>query len=94
MDPLQRSYSRRSLLPIEQQIIDTLGLTLDEYWEFCRLADCKAKERGEEYALIPEVVATGEPNTTALLISLAVSLVSTAAAFPVSYTHLTLPTKA
>ena len=81
MDPLQRSYSRRSLLPIEQQIIDTLGLTLDEYWEFCRLADCKAKERGEEYALIPEVVATGEPNTTALLISLAVSLVSTAAAF-------------
>jgi len=80
MDPLQRSYSRRSLLPIEQQIIDTLGLTLDEYWEFCRLADCKAKERGEEYALIPEVVATGEPSTTLAIISIAISVLSTAAA--------------
>ena len=79
MDSLQRSYSRRSLLPAEQQIIDALGLTLDEYWQFCRLADCKAKERGEEYALIPDVVATGEPVSTAALVSLAIGLVSTAA---------------
>ena len=79
MDPLQRSYSRRSLLPVEQQIIDALGLTIEEYWEFCRLADCKAKERGEEYALVPEVLATGEPTTTAILVNLAISLVLTAA---------------
>ncbi len=80
MDPLQRSYSRRSLLPVEQQIIDALGLTVEEYWEFCRLADCKAKERGDEYALVPEVVATGEPASTMFLINLAISLVFTAAA--------------
>ena len=55
MDPFRRSYSRRSLLPVEQQIIDALGLTLEEYWEFCRLADCKAKERGPEYDLIPDI---------------------------------------
>ena len=79
MDPLQRSYSRRSLLPVEQQIIDALGLTVEEYWEFCRLADCKAKERGNEYALVPEVIATGEPNTTAFLVNLGISLVLTAA---------------
>ncbi len=79
MDPLQRSYSRRSLLPAEQQIIDALGLTLDEYWEFCRLADCKAKERGEEYASIPEIVATGEPLTTFEIISLVIGVLSTAA---------------
>ena len=79
MDPLQRSYSRRSLLPVEQQIIDALGLTVEEYWEFCRLADCKAKERGNEYALVPEVVATGEPNSTMFLINLGVSLLFTAA---------------
>ena len=79
MDPLQRAYSRRSLLPAEQQIIDVLGLTLDEYWEFCRLADCKAKERGEEYTSIPEIVATGEPLTTLEIIYLAVGLLSTAA---------------
>jgi hypothetical protein len=83
MDPLQRSYSRRSLLPIEQQIIDSLGLTLDEYWEFCRLADCKAKERGEEYALIPEAVASAEPvtTTTYIVVSLLLAAASTAAAF-------------
>ena len=79
MDSLQRSYSRRSLLPGEQQIIDVLGLTLDEYWEFCQLADCKAKERGEEYASIPEIVATGEPLTTLQVISLVVGVLSTAA---------------
>ena len=72
MDPLQRSYSRRSLLPVEQQIIDALGLTLEEYWHFCRLADCKAKERGPEYDLIPEVNATGvEPWVVSLLIGVA-----------------------
>ncbi len=78
MDPLQRSYSRRSLLPVEQQIIDALGLTIEEYWEFCRLADCKAKERGNEYALVPDIRC--DPATqTAVLVSLAISLVSTAA---------------
>ena len=79
MDPLQRSYSRRSLLPVEQQIIDVLGLTLDEYWEFCRLADCKAKERRSEYALIPEISATGEPLTTSQIITIALSFIFTAA---------------
>jgi len=79
MDPLQRSYSRRSLLPAEQQIIDVLGLTNDEYWEFCRLADCKAKERGREYLSIPEILATGEPTTTAYLVNIAIGLVFTAA---------------
>lgn len=79
MDPLQRSYSRRSLLPVEQQIIDALGLTLDEYWEFCRLADCKAKERGQEYALIPEISATGEPLTSAQIATIVLSFVFTAA---------------
>ena len=78
MDPLQRSYSRRSLLPIEQQIIDALGLTVEEYWEFCRLADCRAKERGEEYALVPDVVAA--ETATIILINIAISLVFTAAA--------------
>lgn len=77
MDPLQRSYSRRSLLPVEQQIIDALGLTIEEYWEFCRLADCRAKERGEEYALIPDVKADA---TAWAIASIVVSLASTAAA--------------
>ena len=79
MDSLQRAYSCRSLLPAEQQIIDALGLTIDEYWEFCRLADCKAKDRGDQYALIPEIVATGEPLTTFQIVSLILGVVSTAA---------------
>jgi len=77
MDPLQRSYSRRSLLPVEQQIIDVLGLTLDEYWEFCRLADCKAKERDNAYELIPDIRCN--PAITPFLIEIAIGLAFTAA---------------
>ena len=77
MDPLQRSYSNRSLLPAERQIIDALGLSLEEYWEFCRLADCKAKERGEAYELVPDVRADG--GLTVAIISLVIGLASTAA---------------
>jgi hypothetical protein len=78
MDPLQRSYSRRSLLPVEQQIIDALGLTIEEYWEFCRLADCKAKERGEAYRLVPDISCL-ELKAAEVLFQIAVSLLFTAA---------------
>jgi len=77
MDPLQRAYSRRSLLPAEQQIIDALGLTVDEYWEFCRLADCKTKERDKAYEFIPEIYA--DAAVTPYLINIAIGLVLTAA---------------
>ena len=77
MDPFKRGYSRRSLLPVEKQIIDALGLTLDEYWHFCRLADCAAKERGPEYKLIPEVNASGlEPWVVSLLIGVGTTAAS------------------
>ena len=79
MDPLQRSYSRRSLLPVEQQIIDALGITVEEYWGFCRLADQKAKERGSEYDHIPDVVAG--PAAVPILQQIAVSLLFAAAAY-------------
>jgi len=77
MDPLQRSYSRRSLLPVEQQIIDILGLTLDEYWQFCRLADCKAKERDKAYELIHYI--TADAVVTPYLVNIAIGLAFTAA---------------
>jgi hypothetical protein len=79
MDPLQRSYSRRALLPVEQQIIDALGITVEEYWDFCRLADQKAKERGSEYDHIPNVVAGAA--AVPILKQIAVSLLFAAAAY-------------
>ena len=79
MDPLQRAYSRRSLLPAEQQIIDALGLTVDEYWEFCRLADCAAKERSGAYELVPDVVAATGGTLEAYLINIAIGALFTAA---------------
>ena len=79
MDPLQRSYSRRALLPVEQQIIDALGITVEEYWDFCRLADQKAKERGSEYDRIPDVVAG--PAAVPVLKQIAISLLFAAAAY-------------
>jgi|TARA_R100000084_G_scaffold69201_2_gene30575 hypothetical protein len=79
MDALQRAYSCRSLLPAEQQIIDALGLTVDEYWEFCRLADCAAKERDGAYELVPDVVAATGGTLEAYLINIAIGITLTAA---------------
>tara|TARA_R100000734_G_C3318906_1_gene113722 strand:+ start:2240 stop:6610 length:4371 start_codon:yes stop_codon:yes gene_type:complete len=79
MDPLQRSYSRRALLPVEQQIIDALGITVEEYWDFCRLADQKAKERGAEYEHIPDVVAGAA--AVPVLKQIAISLLFAAASY-------------
>ena len=45
----------RVLLPSEIQIIEALGLTEDEYWEFLRLNDEYNGKRSEAYANIPDI---------------------------------------
>lgn len=67
------------LLPYEKELIQILGCSEEEYKKFVRFAASKSFVRPAEYASIPDIQNTGEPVTTALLVSLAVGLLSTAA---------------
>jgi hypothetical protein len=67
----------RVLLPSEIQIIEALGLTEDEYWEFLRLNDEYNGKRAEAYAHIPDI--KNEPvSLTAIVVNLVVGIALTA----------------
>jgi hypothetical protein len=76
MVPYRGITNRRALLPAEQSLIETLGCTKEEYFQF--LEDCHyaSIERGKEYALIPDV--RNDPVSLAinLVIGLALTAVS------------------
>ena len=74
LGPYQRAYTSRALLPFEVDLCKTLGLTREDYFYFCQLAETKAKERPEEYAHIPDV----ENATVIAVVSLVVGLIATA----------------
>lgn len=55
MGAFQRSYVDRALLPFEVELCQTLGLSKEDYFYFCQLAEAGVQERPAEYALIPDV---------------------------------------
>ncbi len=67
------------LLPFEKRLIAQLGCSEEEYREFVQQVQFKYKERGKEYAHIPDI-QNGDFGTS-LLISLAISAIFTAAAY-------------
>ena len=69
------------LLPFERQLIETIGITEEEYRTFSAEARRRGAVRPAEYAHIPEILNTGEPTTTAILVNLAISLVLTGVAY-------------
>ena len=72
MVPCRGITNRRALLPAEQDLITTLGCTKEEYFQF--LEDCHyaSTERGEEYALIPDV--RNDPVSIAINIAIGIAL--------------------
>ena len=46
---------RRTLLPFEVQLIDQLGITVEEYWQFNDAALERLQERKQGYELVPEI---------------------------------------
>ena len=66
------------LLPYEKQLIETIGITEDEYRRFTAEVRRRGAVRPAEYAQIPDVQATGGE---AVLISLAISLVLTGVSY-------------
>ena len=55
MEARKRLTSRRALLPQDVQVIETIGITPDEYYEFLDACEYACKERGEAYSHIPDV---------------------------------------
>lgn len=79
LDPINRAYTNRALLPAEVELCNTLGLTLDEYWYFCQLTEAYTKDRAKEYELVPDI-QNGDFGIS-LAVSLVVSLAASAAAY-------------
>jgi len=75
MEPRRTFAYPRVLLPSEIQLIEALGLTDKEYWEFIRINDEYNGKRSEAYALIPDI--RNEP-TTIIIVNLVVGLALTA----------------
>tara|TARA_R100001443_G_scaffold116179_1_gene135904 strand:- start:15 stop:4742 length:4728 start_codon:yes stop_codon:yes gene_type:complete len=60
------------LLPHEIDLCESLGITPEEYWEFIFAAQEHVKERGKEYAHIPDV--RNDPVTIAVNIVIGIAL--------------------
>ena len=69
------------LLPFEKELIKTIGITEEEYRKFTAEVRRKGIVRPASYSHVPEILNTGEPVTTSILISLAVGLVFTGVAY-------------
>ena len=67
---------RRTLLPFEVQLIDQLGITVEEYWQFNDAALERLQERKQGYELVPEIYS--EATTIIAVASLVIGLASTA----------------
>ena len=69
------------LLPYEKQLIQTIGISEEEYQKFTAEIQRRGAIRPAEYQHIPDIVNTGEPVSTAILVNLAISLVLTGVAY-------------
>ena len=78
MEPIRRPSGRRVLLPYELDLCEALGITPEDYWEFIFSAQETLKERGKEYAHIPDIRNEPITPTTLFIINLVVGVSLTA----------------
>ena len=76
MEARKRLTSRRALLPQDQQIIDSLGITAEEYYDFLDQCEYACRERGNAYSHIPDIRC--DPVTVAV-VQIAVGIALTVA---------------
>jgi hypothetical protein len=74
-----RSHADRPLLPWEKEIIDILGVSVEEYQWFVKETTERARIRPAEYDLVPDI--RNAPALTVFLVSLAVGLVTSAVSY-------------
>ena len=65
MEARKRLTSRRALLPQDIQVIETIGITPDEYYDFLDQCEYACANRGEEYSHIPDIRC--DPVTVAVV---------------------------
>jgi len=65
MEHHRRPAGRRVLLPAEVELCETVGLTVDEYFDFVDIVDSYNGTRPREYDLIPDV--RNDPVTAAVV---------------------------
>ena len=67
MEARKRITSRRALLPSDYDIIETLGITPNDYYNFLDEVEFATVNRGKEYSHIPDV--RNEPVTISLVLT-------------------------
>ena len=77
MEASNRITSRRALLPQDVQIIESIGITPEEYYDFLDQCEYACANRGQAYSHIPDI--RNEPISTATLIQLAIGVALTVA---------------
>ena len=76
MEPHRAFTAPRVLLPSEIELIEALGLTEEDYWEFLRINYEYTGKRRAEYEVVPDV--KNETATIIAVVSLVIGLASTA----------------
>jgi len=71
MESHRRPSGSRQLLPAETEFCEVLGITEEDYWQFCNLTELQAKKRSSHYDHIPDI--RNEP--TAILTQIIVSII-------------------
>ena len=78
MVPHRKPAGRRVLLQYEVDLCNAVGLTEEEYWFFVEQAEAYNGKRSDEYALVPDVQATGIDPITIAVIQLVIGIALTA----------------
>lgn len=78
MEPHRRPAGRRILLPSEQQLCESLGITVDDYFYFLTLTESYNGKRSKEYDLVPDV--RNDP-VTLLVVNLVVGVALSAVSY-------------
>lgn len=67
----------RQLLPAEAEFCEVLGITEEDYWQFCNLTELQAKKRSSHYDHIPDIQnGTLPPILVNLIVSIIVGVIS------------------
>ena len=80
MGASRKPGGRRVLLPAEANLINTVGLTEEEYWHFVALTDAYNGKRKEGYELVPDINNDVVTVVVSLVVGLALSAISAAIA--------------
>ena len=74
MEARKRLTSRRALLPQDIQLIEAVGITQDEFYDFLDQCEYACEKRSEEYSHIPDVRNTGIDPVSLALIQIAIGI--------------------